>query len=605
MRFWRVVSLRDRPLAIRLLVYSTFLIVVPMLFIGVVAYRRSATALEEQAKAYNLRVIEQVILHVEYYINDLEINLLRVVDHPDMRLYFASEHEGTGVSAEQGRRALAQLLRSAVFSRSDLFAITVLTNEGETVETAGVLGAYPAENVRGADWFDDIPDNGESLMVTRLIPFRDRIEPTLSIVQRLTDPMTLEPAGLIVVDVNYKRLREIAEKVVIGRTGHMFILDSRGRYLYHPDFSLLGRPAVYSALSGQSGGSVVTRIGGERRLLTFSRSLYLDWTIGTDIDYDDVVRDTKELGLTIGATVSATLVVSSAAGVWLAAGIVRPLRRLQRFMRRVETGDFNAECEVQSRDEIGSLTLGFNRMVERLRRLHEEVYASRLKEAQANLRQKEAELKMLEAQIHPHFLYNSLETIRGMALEGGRDDIADISEAMAKLLRYNLQPGRPFVMLEDELAVCELYLRIQRHRFADRLAFEIDVPSWARGQFVARFLLQPIVENSVVHGVEPAGRPVRIRLTAGGGPEGGSKVWWIAVEDDGAGMAPERLQEIREALADARDATSPLGRIGLWNVHRRIAHLFGEEFGVSIESERGRGTVVTLRLPYGFKDGDR
>lgn len=591
----RAVLLRDLPLTSKLLFYAGLLVVVPMCFIGLVSYIRSAEVLENEAKQYSWQIIEQVNTHVGYYVNDFEISILKIINDPVMnaltKISSKEELERSGIQDD-----VRQVLRQAAYSRSDISNITVVLEHIQTFDVWSSLNAVRTGDPQQEYWYPTVPRGYEPKIFTRMIRIDDRKEQVISIARRLVSPLTLQPIGMIIIDVNYKRFQEIAEKVTIGRTGYMYILDSEGRYVYHPNYSFLGRPAEFenlpNILTSDDSGSFVTA-SGEKRLLTYAHSSFLGWTLVTSIPYAELLQGTAYIRHTIFLTVCITLLAAALLGIGLGSSIIRPVKRLARYTRRVEAGDFTGTVVVESKDEIGLLTHSFNRMVVRLRSLLDEVYFSKLRETELALRQREIELKALQSQMNPHFLYNSLETIRGMALEQSVDSISDIAGALARLLRYNLKQTSQTVSLREELYYAEVYLQIQSFRFEDKLVYEFDVPEWAQHQQIVRFSLQPLVENCIVHGIEPALGITRILISAF---EDEDQTLVVQVKDTGMGIPVERLYEIRHNLCDKyiMDGGSS---IGIVNVHRRIQYLYGESYGITIDSTMEQGAVVQIRLP--------
>jgi two-component system sensor histidine kinase YesM len=262
-------------------------------------------------------------------------------------------------------------------------------------------------------------------------------------------------------------------------------------------------------------------------------------------------------------------------------------------MKEVEIGNLNGRVPVESNDEIGQLSAGFNHTVEKLSDLLEEVYVSKLRETEMSLKQKEIEIKMLQSQMNPHFLYNSLETIRGMALEEGQENIAIMSFSLAKLLRYNLKNDSSFVSLGEEIRFCRTYLQIQKFRFEDRFEYELDIPEWAMELQVVKFSLQPIVENCFVHASGQSLQKFRITISALSVSESS---FMVRIEDTGAGIPNHILEELTRKL-EQKTTNSDGKHIGLLNVQQRIHYVFGEGFGLSVRSQLGAGTVVEMELP--------
>ncbi|MGG1314396.1 sensor histidine kinase [Cohnella laeviribosi] len=200
---------------------------------------------------------------------------------------------------------------------------------------------------------------------------------------------------------------------------------------------------------------------------------------------------------------------------------------------------------------------------------------------------------MLQAQINPHFLYNSLDTIRGMALEHDIDEIGTMAAALARLLRYNVKDAGLTVTIRQEVEIVEVYLRIQQFRFEDRLEVQFDVPDWAMRQQICKFTLQPLVENCIVHGMEPNAGKTRIRLSAALLEDG---LMEVRVSDNGPGIPADKLEQLRLRFDEEEPVRE--SHIGVRNVHRRIRHVFGKRCGLRMESAEGEGTEVSVVLPY-------
>ncbi|MFS0643601.1 sensor histidine kinase [Siminovitchia sp. 179-K 8D1 HS] len=595
-RLAHMLLMKDRSLVCKLFLFSALLVVVPIGFIGFFTYEKSVVVLENEARSYSWQIINQVNTHIEYYVGDFEIEVLKILNNQTVKRFLhmdtQEEFESSGMESN-----VKQVLQNAAYSRSDITNITISLNHVATVDAldARFTLYHPIEPFHMELFQKILPDTGETVIVPRTLSDDDNEEYVISIARRLFSPKTLKPIGFIVMDVNFKRFEEIASQVNIRHSGVMYIVDSQGNYVYHPNFSELGKKAslqhINEILRGKS-GSFVTN-GDEKKLLTYSHSGFLDWTVITSIPYKELIKSSVFIRNTIFITTFFILLVAAILGAGLASSIIKPIRKLQKTMKRVEKGDFSGQVEVLSKDEIGDLTNGFNKMLIRLNELVNEVYLSKIRETEMLFRQKVIELNALQAQINPHFLFNSLETIRGMALEYGMDDIADISAALAKLLRYNLNNHSQTVALAEEILHTKVYLQIQKHRFGEKLEYEFKIPDWAKSQNIAKFSIQPIVENSFKHGIEPSGGISKISITA---LQESEDAYVIQIQDNGMGINPEKLEEIRRNLKQ-KDVMEGGQGIGMVNVHRRIVHLFGEEYGISITSCEGCGAVICIRLP--------
>jgi len=591
----RKALLRDQKLSVKLLVFSGLLIVVPMMTVGIISYHQSRQVLERESRHYSWQIIGQVQHYVENYFRDFEINTLKIVNHPDTIAYLREEIADSEDKSD-ALKDVRNVLMNASFSRSDITNVSIVLNDGQRISSSQESGHNELSRIKQEYWYDSIPETGEPMLFSRIIEWNNRQEPVITIVKSIVNPQTLEPFGLLLIDVNYRRLEEVTRKVQLANSGFLFILDERGHYVYHPRSELIGTLSDQDEFRNMQIEPTGSFISGQNRkyLLTYSFSPALNWRIVTSIPYDELTKATEYIGKTIFTTVVISLLAAYLLGAGFAASLIRPIRRLQLYMKRVEIGDFSGKVEVKTQDEIGLLTHGFNKMVERLSELLNEIYFSRLRETEMSLRQKETELKVLQSQMNPHFFYNFLDTIRGMAMDKDMDDIARMASSLGKLLRYNLKNSSPIVTLSEELDICVQYLSIQKFRFEDKLEFSIDVPEWAKRQYIAKFSLQPLVENCIVHGLEPSDKRTEIRITA---VKEKSGVFSVNITDTGVGIEPLTLARLRRQLGENKDITGGGEHLGVLNVHQRNRYLFGGEFGLRIRSEAGRGTEVQLLLP--------
>ena len=268
-------------------------------------------------------------------------------------------------------------------------------------------------------------------------------------------------------------------------------------------------------------------------------------------------------------------------------------RRVERFkgeMEKAAHGERELAPAIGGNDEISELYQYLNSMIADIDNLTSRVYESRLEQEQLRTRQREAEFKMLASQINPHFLYNTLESIRMKAYAAGDAEVADMVKMLSKLMRRNTEIRDTLVSLRSELTLTEYYLKIQHYRFGDAIRYKFWVDEGAEDLTILPLLLQPIVENAFVHGLKDrrAGGQITVRVELGENLR-------ITVADNGCGIPAQKLAEIRQQLS-AYDPASQ-SHIGVANVNQRIQLYYGAAYGITVESEDGRGTQVTLNLP--------
>ncbi|WP_455718348.1 sensor histidine kinase [Anaerosporobacter sp.] len=260
-------------------------------------------------------------------------------------------------------------------------------------------------------------------------------------------------------------------------------------------------------------------------------------------------------------------------------------------MHKASRGQFDIAEKIGGEDEISYLYDDLGLMINSIQTLISQVYEERVQKEMLHSRQKEMEFSMLASQINPHFLYNTLEVIRMKARTNGEGEIEDIVKMLAKIMRYTLQVQDKQVTLNQELNLVESYLKIQKYRFKDRVTYSIHVNCNVEEIYTIPLILQPIVENAMVHGIEMKKGTGHISIYV---DEIDSTIR-IQVIDDGVGFTEEKLQETKEYINSTTDMTQ--NHIGLRNVNQRVKLLFGEEYGIVIDSQPLVKTIIQINIP--------
>ncbi|MBC8081486.1 MAG: sensor histidine kinase [Gorillibacterium sp.] len=273
--------------------------------------------------------------------------------------------------------------------------------------------------------------------------------------------------------------------------------------------------------------------------------------------------------------------------------LTKRLKQLVQNMTAIrQQSDFNVFVSCEYRDEIGELSRQFNKMIKRIDELIKEVYIAESHMKSLQLEKKEAELKALQSQINPHFLFNTMESIRMSLIKKGDLETSDIVGSFAQLFRKSIYWESDEITLKQEIDIIEHYLRIQKFRYRDKIDFIVDIQPELYSLKIPKFTLQPIVENAIYHGLEKKACKGRIEIfsTIRG------DIVEIFVFDDGVGIPEATQQEISAKLLEST-AEEGEGSIGLINVNRRLKNYFGLSYGMSIKSDHSRGTLVTFKLP--------
>ncbi|WP_135557201.1 sensor histidine kinase [Paenibacillus cymbidii] len=293
------------------------------------------------------------------------------------------------------------------------------------------------------------------------------------------------------------------------------------------------------------------------------------------------VRWLRTYALAIGAL---GVVLSLVVSYYLTRSIVRPLRLMTGQMDKLSAGDFQTTVENRYRDEFGVLVRTFNKMVGRIKQLMDDLVRS-------EKAKKHYELKVLQSQIQPHFLYNTLNSISYLSRRGQTDDVDRMVTSLVALLQFHLDQIEELVPLAQEIEGVRHYAYLMSVRFPDTFVLELDVEEEALAALVPKFSVQPLVENAVFHGILPTQRFGSIVVTS----EEAGDAYLIRIADDGEGMSAERAAEL--LAGDSGSGKPGYYHMGVRSVHDRLALYFGPAYGLMVESEPGRGTAVTMRIP--------
>lgn len=403
-----------------------------------------------------------------------------------------------------------------------------------------------------------------------------------SIQSTINDMWTLKTVGQLLVYFDSDAIRRDLAKYGNGFKGAILVLAPDGQVVFDSSGRYYGNPYPYM--------DKLHTLTGSGKL---EEESYITTLTPNNLGYIVVGTASKREVATAYTALKRLIITISGICIFIAM-TVPPLfvirlskrtNRIIRSMRKVETGDMSVRIQDSEEDEIGQISRGFNTMMNELTRYIDRVY-------KADIKQKESELTALQARINPHFLYNTLEVIRMRAISQGVHDVSDMIYSLANLFKSFVRQ-KPVVTLREELENGRLYLELFRIRYKEKFGYSIELEPGLEDRRIVKMCVQPLIENAIVHGMKNDGTDrVEVRAVS---VEDGVR---ITVSDNGKGMPPERLEELRQTLRQ-EDASSPgVGSIGLRNVHDRLRMLYGPASGIEIDSQPGRGTMVTLHIQY-------
>jgi len=448
----------------------------------------------------------------------------------------------------------------------------------------------------------NIAVNGDKLV----IPVREKNAlsgeglPMLALLQPIYNVDSGDLMGRLIMDLNFTGMDDIFKNSHPGSEGEFFIVSSDRSIVYHPQKDLLGQPLEstrYASLSIDESRAGLETWNGEKMLVASSKmNSNKNWSIVTVIPFSAMASGLESAKRTIAYISGSICLLTVLMIIWLSRRMVRPIRRLVTHLEQLEGGNLHVRVEVTGKDEIQFLNHRFNRMMRRLQDLIQRISEFELREVHLRLWQKEAQIQALQNQINPHFLYNTLDIIKSMAYLEKHDLVVSMTHHLADFYRYNALISDQEVTLGEELNHLNKYLAIIRVRYPSGFASEVIVNDKYRKCRMIRLTLQPIVENAVKFAIEPANGIGRICINAY--EESGDLL--LEISDTGQGFDSAKLEQIRHQLSTVNNipAERVHSSVGLINVHSRIRLKYGRDYGVAIYSFNGRGTIVTLRIPY-------
>ena len=478
---------------------------------------------------------------------------------------FSMEYGTPYEQYEQLTQKVDPILRTASYFHGGMQQITIYTDNGMVKHDTTVA---PVSEIEETDWYQ------KTLEHPGLNWFANYQEETLFSARKLAFSGAREGVNILYMDVDYQKLFTPYAETLISECG-LYITDQDGKLVFEESrFSGKNQnyDLTYSEFLEQRDR------GSTDYIILCEQSNTTGWTVWLYQPVGLAGEAMRPIGVMAGVTILICIFAAVLAYFITSVMVSSRIERLTHFMQEVQEGSMDMQMESDDRDEIGMLYRGFGSMMKRIRTLINEVYLSKIT-------QKEAELKALQAQINPHFLYNTLSLINWKALAAGEEDISRMTLALSTFYRTALNRGRNVLQVETELSNTRAYLEIQSMLHDGDFDYEIEAQTEILQCESLNLILQPLVENAIHHGIEEK-TDGRGKITVRGWKE--DNCVWFMVEDNGVGMEQEVADKI---------LTMESKGYGVRNVDERIRLCYGEKYAMKVESVVGKGTKMTIHFP--------
>lgn len=549
------------------------------LLIGLILSGSSLGLFSQKLREKNLLYVSDITYQttnsVKMYTQEMEDITFSVLSSSVVQenLRLLNSGELTGAESVLAAKRIEDIILIHTLYNDDIISLSVISNDGREI-IGHSLGLHDSKSMFSREALYQA--NGSALW--GLIPDDDK---DFCVARAILDLKTQKPIGYVNLVFRQAYIGRIMNDISISYENGSYLLDGEGQILSSNLPERIGFRLEFPDRKETTSGVPELMVAGTPSYIYEGPKMYNDWTMVTVIPKNELSQEIISL-LTVNIVVDFLVIAAAVLTIWaLIRRLMAPIDRLCGNMKEVGQGNFEKREIIETNDEISLLSRSYNEMVDNIESLIDHVY-------KLEISNRQAELEFLKMQINPHFLYNTLDTISWMARSEHKDDIADITVALASLLRNNIKQDSR-IPIRMELENIRNYLLIQKVRFGEKLDWSLIVEPQCEECHIPSFILQPLVENAIIHGLEPKQGKGKLVLSV---KEADGFIDFV-VADNGIGMDGKLLRRLREEIDNQSDRTC----IGLKNASRRLQLYYEGQSALHIESDTRIGTRITFRIP--------
>ena len=550
-----------------------------------VSMKFTNTSIFENSSEYTHTIIQQMNQNIDSYIDYMENIAYLISSNEDVQDYLFDEKIDN-----EGRYRILNQFQTILDSRSDIRNVGIISKNGRMLINDGSKSVNQDLDLNTQEWYATALEkpNGSILTSSHVQHIISGERPWVITLSRgIRDRSgSGEKEGVFFIDLNYSAISGLCDQSTVGTKGYAFILDAKGNIVYHPQQQQLYNELQtenISLIMDTDEDTVLTGTGNDGKLYSISRSEKTGWTVVDCTNVKELLSKSRQAQSVYVLTAIILVIVALLFSRFMARSITLPIQKLRDSMKKVQEGDFSvSDVVVDSKNEIGSLTKSFDVMTHRIHELMEQ-------NVHEQEEKRKSELKALQSQINPHFLYNTLDSIIWMAEGKKNEEVVLMTASLARLLRQSISNEDEVVPIANEVEYARGYLTIQKMRYKDKLEFQLEVDSSILYIPLIKLVLQPIIENAIYHGLKY--KESKGLLIVKGFMKDGNAV--LQVIDDGVGMDEETLAHIY----DKHKVNYHSNGVGVYNVQKRLKLYYGEDYGITYTSELGKGTTATITIP--------
>ncbi len=569
----------------KLILSQVFIALIPFVLVGVVGISFSVREARKNVAQRTTQTVTQVSRTLDIYMEDLDKLVYVLADE------IAYRDNGS----DDAEKMISTSMQNVMNNYDEIAGILYAYSDDRYISTG--MTRISRDPFQKEYWYRIALEDEKSLHRISTVTGRNittyvgySVDDVFSIVKAVCDEKTGQVKGVLLMDIDHGIISSAISDSQIGNEGFVFVLDENDHMVYTPINDVVYRISP-SWLAGEE-RTISARISGGRYFIRFKTSARTGWKTVSVISYDVLMEDINRMIGIYALMLIATLLLVQLFSLKLSDNITRPIKSLRDIMRKTEEGDLSLRFESSSRDEVADLGLSFNHMIKTIEQLLERV---RLEEDQ----KRKAELKIVQEQFKPHFLYNTLDTINWMAREHKAMDIVKLVDALTSVFRISLSRGKDYITIKEEVNYIRSYLYVQKTRYEDKLVFDVDADEECMSTMVPKLILQPLLENAIYHGIKLKRGTGHITVSV----HRQEDMICMAVSDDGKGMdegTRHSLQNLLRTGARKEDiAPDDNQSFGLYYVRERLQLRYADNYRVDVESREDVGTTISIFIPFG------
>ncbi|WP_130860627.1 sensor histidine kinase [Gracilibacillus phocaeensis] len=571
---------------------SAFFLMVTI--VGLVSFLFYVHDMRKQTNSLSNELSTQFSQTIDLYfedVNRLSLSIFADSYIQNMLWNYSYDNEMNDVEAKAN---LYPIIFNQVYPNSQVEGVTLYSASGSKFEYRKSRGLVISHNQKREEWMDELNEQANNDFI--LLPTHDEMlsnkepEPVVSLVRNIYQIPRGQQIGFIKIDIHtavFDKLLQIEDVDIMDEYRNVFIIDSDNKVVLDDKGEREG--TIIDIDIPDESNDLLLEWKNHFYLFANNISSFTKWNTVILIDNAVMVSERNRVLVVIAIAGIIVMFIIAIISYSLSHNISRPLILLRERMERVEKGDLTDRMELTNNQELDVLIRVYNNMLDSINKLIVEVYESSIAE-------KNAKISALQSQINPHFLYNTLNVMKSASRVKGVEEVAVIAEALADLFKYTTKDLEAKVPLENELGHINNYIKIQQYRFAGRFKNVVVLDKEAKHALIPKLLVQPIVENAIIHGLEYRRKDgvINIHVLRNG------NLLIIKVKDNGTGISPANLAGLKKSIQNS--ILNPQGKgVGLVNVVQRIKLLYGYQYGIEFESNH-LGTIVTLTLPFETND---